>query len=153
MKTAGWLTILLLIVFRSPQIACNAQDNSRCGHSTVEEAWGQEYASRAKLFLAEVQRAVESNDKKQFALLVQYPVRVLEGTHSTDISNATELTRRYPMIMTSGVRRAILAQSPSCLFANGQGVMIGRGQIWFQQQSDGAMRIVTINLSAPDGSS
>ena len=54
--------------------------------------------------------------------------------------------------MTSRVRHAILAQSASCLFANGQGVMIGRGQIWFQEQSDGKMKIITINLGAPDGS-
>jgi hypothetical protein len=54
--------------------------------------------------------------------------------------------------MTPKLRRAILDQSPACLFGNYHGVMIGSGQIWFDEQPGGAMKIITINLNAPGGS-
>jgi hypothetical protein len=44
------------------------------------------------------------------------------------------------------VKAAVASQSPDCLFANWQGVMIGSGVIWFEQENHGAMRIKAINL-------
>jgi hypothetical protein len=57
-----------------------------------------------------------------------------------------DLIRKYPSIVTSTMKQAILAQDPKCLFANGQGVMIDHGQIWFAEQDRGMMKIITITV-------
>jgi hypothetical protein len=141
------LILSLLLVL--PHGVCIAQDISRCGNSTVEDAWGPTVASEAASFLARLQRNVKANDKTQFASLVHYPVHVIDGNHSIEISSSSNLMKKYSAILTADVRHAILAQSAQCLFANGQGIMIGRGQLWFQKEPSGEMKIITINLSAP----
>ena len=148
LKVTVWLTLVLLIASGSRAV-CKAQDSSACGHSTVDDAWGPVFGSQAKAFLVRLQRVVETNDKIQFTSLVHYPLHVLDGNHGTEISTPADVIRKYPSILTPDVRNAIRAQSPGCLFANSQGVMIGRGQIWFQEESSGNMKIFTINLSAP----
>ena len=130
---------------------CNAQGSLPCGHSTVEDAWGPVFGSQARLFLAELQRAVQRRDKDSFGRLVHYPVLVLDGNERSEISTAANLTQRYSKIMTPDLKSAILSQTPNCLFANSQGVMIGVGQVWFQQQPDGKMRIITINITSVGG--
>lgn len=143
----GWLALPLAILLLCAP--CRAHDTSHCGHSTVEDAWGPKVASEAKSFLAQLQGIVKSNDKKRFASLVHYPIRVLDGDHSTEISSPSNFVDRYSSIVAPDVRHAILVQSATCLFANGQGMMIGRGQLWFQKESSGDMKIITINLTAP----
>lgn len=143
----GWL--MLSLVFVLSHGVCIAQDISRCGHSTVEDAGGPAVASEAASFLGRLQRNVKANDKAQFASLVHYPVRVIDGGHSIEISSSSALIKKYSAILNPDVRHAILAQPAECLFANGQGVMIGTGQVWFQKEPGGEMKIITINLSAP----
>jgi hypothetical protein len=35
---------------------------------------------------------------------------------------------------------------PECLFANWQGVMIGDGEVWFEEQQNGSVKIKTLNI-------
>jgi hypothetical protein len=147
-RVAGWLMPLLIAL---PQAVFSAQDTSSCGHSTVEDAWGAEVASQARSFLTRLQRIVRSDDKAQFASVTHYPVRVLDGSRVTEISSPSDLVRNYSSVLTPDVRHSILAQSATCLFANGQGMMIGKGQVWFRKEPSGDMKIITINLSAPRG--
>lgn len=143
----GWSALLLVTVLSHG--VCRAQDISHCGRSTVEDAWGPKVASQVQSFLTRLQAIVRANEKVQFASLVHYPVRVLDGNRRIEISSRSALVQKYSSVVTPDVRRAILTQSAACLFANGQGVMIGRGQVWFQQDPSGEMRIITINLTAP----
>lgn len=148
---AGCFAMLFLVVgsagaFSDKQNATT----STCENSTVDDAWGPEFASQARFFLAELQRTVRRNDKLKFSSLVQYPVRVFEGNHPSEIATPAALLRRYRSIMTPEMKRVILTQSSECLFANGQGVMIGDGQIWFQKQFGGRMKIITLNLRSPE---
>jgi len=143
----GWLGLPLAIL-----LACApscAQDASRCGHSTVEDAWGPAVDSEAKSFLIKLQRVVKTDEKEQLASLIHYPIDVLHGNHSIKISSPSEFVDKYSSIITLNVRQAILTQPASCLFANGEGIMIGRGQVWFQKEPGRDMKIITINLSAP----
>ena len=144
---AGLLVFSWTLFLPLPQ--CNAQDAShvaRCGQSTVADAYGPEVAAQAGSFLGKLQRVVEKDDKKQFASLVHYPLRVFEGDRATKIATPSEVVKRYSFLVTPGLRRAILKQSADCLFGNGQGMMIGRGELWFQPDSKGRMKIVTLNL-------
>src|SRR5579871_1842097 len=141
---------VLFIVLLSSSASCQAQDtsiNSHCDNSTVEEVWGPEFASEAKLFLAEIQRVVKANDQKAFAALVQYPVHIHRGSSREEIATPAKFLQNYSTIVTPDLRIVILNQSAECLFANGQGVMIGRGKIWFQKQSiHGKCKIIVFNL-------
>jgi hypothetical protein len=147
----GWLALPLAILsFHAPCRAQDmAQDIARCGHGTVEDAWGPTVASEAKAFLVKLQRIVRANDKKQFASVIHYPVLVWYRGHSAEISSPSEFVAKYSSIVTPNVRHAILAESPECLFGNGQGMMVGRGQVWFQKESGGDMKIITIDSIAP----
>ena len=137
-----------LVLLATGAKLAHTQTSSPCPNSTVAEARGAEVASRAKAFLANLQQVVKANDAKQFAALVNYPVRVIDGGHRTKVATAAELIQKYPTIMIPQLKQAILSQSPECLFGNYQGMMIGDGQIWFDEQAGGAMKIITINPSA-----
>ena len=120
----NWLVIHFLVFAASLAPVCHAQNASKpdCGHSTVADAWGSKFASQAEMFLARLQRVIRTDDKTKFAALVRYPIRVSWGDQNSEVS------------------------TPADFFANGQGVMIGDGQIWFQEQEDGTMKIIKITL-------
>jgi hypothetical protein len=157
LRSAEWSAILLSIVgLGSGSLFCHAQSSqdahiAACGQTTVDDNWGPEYASQAKVFLAALQRVVKSDDKKQLSLLVRYPVHIYDGNHKSMVRTPAEFIRQYPSIMSPDLKRAIIAQSPECLFATGQGVMIGDGNLWFQQQQSGQMKIITFNETKTDG--
>jgi hypothetical protein len=149
-KWAFWFTMLLYTFAALFVPVSHAQDasNSGCGHSTVADAWGPEFASQAEVFLAQLQRIVKTNDKARFAKLVHYPIEVSVGDKTNKVSTPSDFVRRYRSIVTPALEQTILTQDPKCLFANGQGVMIGHGQLWFRQEGN-AMKIVTITLDLP----
>jgi hypothetical protein len=105
-----------------------------------------EFAGRAEKFLMQIQAAVKVSNSQKFASLVRYPIVIATGTKKVQIRTAADLIRKYPSIVTSTMKQAILAQDPKCLFANGQGVMIDHGQIWFAEQDRGMMKIITITV-------
>jgi hypothetical protein len=142
---------ILLFIFAAIFVSdCHAQSGpySGCGHSTVADAWGSEFASQAEAFLAELQQIVKTDDKARFAALVRYPIQVSVGDEESGVSTPSAFIRRYGSIVTPVLKQTILAQDPKCLFANGQGVMIGHGQLWFQKEGK-TMRIITITLDSP----
>lgn len=147
-STRRSLVMLLFIGLGVSSGTCNAQISraSACHTSTVADAWGPSFAAEAKQFFLEVQAAVRADDKGAFAALIQYPLHVHEGNGGYEIPNRAEMIRKYPLIFTADSKRAILLQTPECLFGNGQGVMAAGGRIWFQKQSDGKMRIITLNI-------
>jgi hypothetical protein len=140
--------LVVLFLLATGITLAHAQTTSNCPNSTVADARGAEFASRAKAFLGKLQEAVKQNDAKQFAALVAYPVRVIDGTHRLKVATAAELIQKYPALMTPKLKQAILNQSATCLFGNDQGAMIGDGQVWFDEQPGGAVKIITINLTA-----
>lgn len=147
-KCLAFSLVMVVMVFSCASF-CHAQDASSCGHSTVEDAWGPKVASEARSFLGRLQRIVKSGDKKQFASLIHYPIRILDGNRSIEITSPSDFVEKYSSILTPNVKHAILTQSAACLFGNGQGIMIGRGQLWFQRESSGDMKVITVNLTAP----
>ena len=154
---AEWLAILLsLMVFEFGGSICRAQDLrnthiATCGQTTVDDNYGPDFASEAKLFLVKLQRIVKNDEKRQLSLLVRYPLYIYGENHKSKIETPAEFIRQYPAIISPDLKRVILAQSSECLFANGQGVMIGDGDVWFQRQQSGQMKIITINRTVGEG--
>jgi hypothetical protein len=101
-------------------------------------------------FLATLQQAVRNDDRQALASLVSYPITVRIDGAPTTLADPAAFSARYPEVMTEPVRAAIEAAEPATLFANSDGVMIGRGELWFGGvYEDGAktydIRIVGIN--------
>jgi hypothetical protein len=137
-----------LFLLGASGLAVARQAQGACEQTTVDENWGPAYASKAKEFLSRLQGAVKANNQVQFSLLVQYPVHVHDTTRNFEIRTAQDLIAKYPSVVTRDVKHAILTQPADCLFANADGVMIGNGQVWFQSDPAGNMKIVAINVSA-----
>ena len=103
--------------------------------------------------------AVASDDKKTVANLINYPLMVNRESGTKYIKSSAALLRNYDAIFTENVRHEIAIQTYDTLFVNWQGVMIGRGQVWFEGICSGiitngkcenvTVNVVTINQDAP----
>jgi hypothetical protein len=80
--------------------------------------------------------------------MISFPLLVIHGERRTSIRSKTQFLRQYDTIFDANVRQAIARQSARCLFGNYQGTMIGNGEVWFSQQANGAMKIITVNPGA-----
>ncbi|HEX4019995.1 MAG TPA: hypothetical protein VHX63_02525 [Acidobacteriaceae bacterium] len=145
-----WIRVgiaVLLAVSVAPGIA-RAQSPACGGNSTVD-ALGAETAAGARAFLAQLQTAVRSKNKKQVETMVNYPLLVLRSGTRTRIRQKATFLASYDQIFTPTVRDAVLHQTAQCLFGNSSGAMVGDGQVWFREQAPGQWKIITINESTP----
>jgi hypothetical protein len=130
-----------LIVPAFPQRAAKMD----CGHSTVAD-FSPGLEPKANAFLASLKAAVKAQDKHKVAGMVQYPLLVNMSKGHKKMKNAAQFIAEYDRLFTAPIRKAIEEQTPACLFANWQGVMIGDGEVWFEEQPHGSMKIKTLNL-------
>jgi hypothetical protein len=106
--------------------------------------------AEVRSFLASLQQAVRNDDRQAVASLVSYPITVRIDGAPTTLADPAAFSARYPEVMTEPVRAAIEAAEPATLFANSDGVMVGRGELWFGGVYEGGaetydLRIVGIN--------
>ena len=110
------------------------------------EVAGITSAAAAEGFFYRLQRAVAQERRAEVAALVDYPVRVRLGRRMRRVRNRAELLRRYPLVFNRRVKRALAQQKTESLFVNWRGVMVGRGEIWFNEMPyGGRFRIIAIN--------
>lgn len=129
-----------LLALSSPSFAQSAADVDK----SLDQLFGEHkpYAD----FLATLQAAVASDDKKGVAGLVDYPFQARIGGKSVKIKDADHFVADYDKVITAKVKAAVAKQTYATLFANWQGVMIGDGEIWFSGVGDGKqVRIIAIN--------
>jgi hypothetical protein len=124
-----------------------APGSQTCPGSTVDNQ-GAEFAQNSRAFLAELQTAVHHGDKAKVASMVSYPMMMIEGSRRQRIKTKVEFLSQYDTIFDPHLQKAIAQQSAKCLFGNDQGAMIGSGELWFSQQPDGSMKIITVNPTA-----
>ncbi len=104
-----------------------------------------ELAPKARRFLATLQALVKADDRQQIAGMIRYPLNVYSAKRHRRISNPGAFVSGYPVLFSPAVKKAIEQQSPECLFGNWQGVMIGNGEVWFEEGPDGTIKIKTLN--------
>jgi hypothetical protein len=119
-----------------------------CGGNSTVDALGEKPAASARAFLAQLQAAVQSNNKEEIAGMISYPVLVLSSGKRTHIQKKQAFLADYGLIFTDPVRDAILHQTAQCLFGNSTGAMIGNGEVWFREEAPDQWKIITINESA-----
>lgn len=139
LQVATW-GVALLLVAACQQESASAGDFSAAGLQTAE----------VRSFLTTLQQAVRNDDREAVASLVSYPITVRIDGAPTTLADPAAFTEAYPLVMTERVRSAIEAAEPDTLFANWQGVRIGRGELWFGGvYEDGAetydIRIIAVN--------
>ena len=119
-----------------------------CGGDSTVDALGEQTATSARAFLAQLQSAVQSNNKEEIAGMIGYPVLVLRSGKRTYVQKKQAFLTNYGLIFTDPVRDAVLHQTAQCLFGNSSGAMVGNGEVWFREQAPGQWKIITINESA-----
>jgi hypothetical protein len=82
-------------------------------------------------FLNGMERAVESDNIDWIAERIAYPITAETHTRRLRLRNAGEFKAHYREITTSTFKCALSAQKPTDLEATWQGVMVGRGIVWF----------------------
>ncbi|MBT2768424.1 hypothetical protein J7J08_12320 [Stenotrophomonas sp. ISL-67] len=78
----------------------------------------------------QLQRGVAAGDRAAVAGLMRYPVRVTIGGKDQNLADAAAFQRDYDKIVTPTLARLIAGQKFDTLFVNGQGVMLGQGEVW-----------------------
>lgn len=75
--------------------------------------------------------AVKQGDKKTVASLISYPIKVGLSSGSKSLRGPSDLIANYDAIFSPRYREAILNALPRNMFARDQGIMLGRGEVWF----------------------
>lgn len=98
------------------------------------------------VFFSKLQKAIASNDKAAVSAMVDYPFVAHSKGKGVMIKDAKQFVAQYDKLITPKVKAAVDKQTYATLFTNWQGVMIGRGEIWFSGMGDGLkVKIYTIN--------
>ncbi len=84
---------------------------------------------------------VKEGNKKVVAAQIRYPVNVHLGGRRTKLKNSAALIANYDAIFTDKYRAAILNGVPHNMSSNTQGVMLGRGEVWFNDQG----KVISLN--------
>lgn len=74
---------------------------------------------------------VVAQNKTEVAKLVSYPIKVTLVGKKVQIKTPQQLVKHYDAIFTPELVAVVKAQAYQDLFANYQGLAIGKGQVWF----------------------
>ena len=105
-------------------------------------------AAAAERFLRALQQAVAKNDRNKVAAFLDYPITVNGAGYRIALRRPADLLKRYDAVFNRKVKSALASQRAERLFVNDQGVMIGSGEIWFNQMGSGrkaSFKITAIN--------
>ena len=96
-------------------------------------------------FAKEIKSYVTSDNKKELAQLIHYPINVTIHNEKKAINTSEELIQSYDDIITADFKDKIKNSQTTYLFSNDMGVMMGNGDIWFNSQEDKGLKIIAIN--------
>jgi hypothetical protein len=96
----------------------------------------QQVTADDKAFFQEIKQAIESHDAKWIAENINLPLNVNINGKKFSIKTEKSFIKNYDNIITTSIVDAVRLQDENDMFKNWQGIMIGRGQIWFGQYID-----------------
>ncbi len=136
------LSVLLVATLTS---AANSQPTS--ASDRFSDA-GIDDSTEALRFFERFRVAVETTRKKEVVAMLSYPIGAwINGAYVT-FANAAALLKEYDQIFNERVKRALHDQNPNALVVSSQGIMVGRGEIWFGPYRK-AIRVFAINNEFP----
>ena len=78
--------------------------------------------------------AVTSNQPEQAAVLISYPLAYTESGRRTLLHTPADFQKKFPAIFTPAYVAQLKSITPKAMVANWQGIKLGCGQIWFNDQ-------------------
>jgi hypothetical protein len=107
-------------------------------------------APSVESFARALQDAVAKRDVARVASMVKYPLAVTSEGRRRRVGQ-TQFAAEFDRIFSDSVTQEVLAQDPTQLFQNDQGVMFGNGVVWASEFCNGQKRpncsilIITVN--------
>ena len=101
-------------------------------------------------FARDLQHALAKRDVERVARMVRYPLAVTSEGRRRRMGQA-QFVAEFDRIFSDSVTQEVLAQDPTRLFQNDQGVMFGNGVVWASEFCNGQKRpncsvlIITVN--------
>ena len=89
--------------------------------------------------------AVLKGNKQTASRQIEYPMRIYMGNKRITFRSATEFLKHWDELFTPAYLACVSEGIPHDMFANYQGAMIGRGEIWWNEKG----RVSAINPCVP----
>ena len=101
-------------------------------------------------FFLKIKGLILTPNQAEVADLISYPIHVKIEGNIFSFEDKRSLLEKFDSVFSSEVQEAIQLQDAKRLFKSWRGVMVGSGQLWFDQiqESDGSnfvYRIIGIN--------
>lgn len=96
-------------------------------------------------FASQVKFYVTENDKAGLANLISYPIEVSIKGSRVSIDNKEEFEQKYDDIINTEFKEKISNCYTKYLFSNYMGIMLGNGEIWFENLNNSGLQIYAIN--------
>ncbi len=141
------LTGLLLSVGAVAQAP--APEGAAAVDSRLDTLFGEHESYRN--FLQDLQAAVRANARERIAAMVSYPLKTHIEGREVSVRTPREFMQRFDALLPPATQTVIAQQSYESLFANSEGVMIGRGELWFsgvcadERCQERRIKIIAIN--------
>jgi hypothetical protein len=140
MRKAKVVFLLILVCGLFAPYAVQAQQSNKYAVAGIDDA------TEAEKFFLHLQTIVAKDDRQAVADAINYPITVKVKGRRVKLRSKAELLRQYAAVFNQQVKQALAKQQAGDLFVNYQGVMIGRGEIWFNQLPDRqVLKIIAIN--------
>ena len=85
--------------------------------------------------------AIADEDRESVAQMIEYPIWAYIDGERKQTLNQDEFLINYDKIFTDKFKTFLAGTRPHHMFANWEGVMLGRGEIWFNSNG----KVVVIN--------
>ncbi|WMJ86294.1 M56 family metallopeptidase [Anaerocolumna sp. MB42-C2] len=112
--------------------------DKRYSFTTTKTEDIEEFARKIKAYVME-------DNKKGLGELIEYPINVTIKGSKISIRNKEEFQQNYDAIMNAETKERISNSYTKYMFSNYMGIMIGNGEIWFNEFGDKGLRIYAIN--------
>jgi hypothetical protein len=140
MRKAKVVFLLMLVCGLFAPYAALAQQSNKYAVAGIDDA------TAAEKFFLDLQTIVAKDDRQAVANAINYPITVKVKGRRVKLRSKAELLRQYAVVFNQQVKQALAKQQASDLFVNYQGVMIGNGQIWFNQlPNNKGFKIIAVN--------
>jgi hypothetical protein len=105
---------------------------------------GIDDSTAAIRFFERFRDAVIGDRKKEVLAMLSLPIRTWLDGRRTVMKTTDDVLRHYRQLFNTTVREALRQQDPHDLSVMEQGVMVGRGEVWFAPCPD-TLKVIAIN--------
>jgi hypothetical protein len=139
--------VLLLLVGSAWSSEARVEGSCRDGQSAPIFSEVGTTAEDTRRFLAALQAAVATGDKRRVVSMIEYPIAAWVEDRDVRFRTPDRLLGSYDRVFTPQLKKTIAAARVECLFTNWQGIMVHDGEVWFRPFEGRGLKIVKINGS------